>query len=226
MKIKLPSAGNEKLTNILRNFTNEMKTVPKYDEYFPESRPRFILEEKIRRSEGAKSQLSTLYKDYEKEKSQKLIALQQLKNGHLVKENYSASALRQTAVTEYNSALLLANAKPDNIDKIISEAADQKRNEFVFSLANILLSQKLENAYRYKVETALNKAKEKFGFSKLEKEYNEISGYAEEVLAYDHLLRSDVLEFEKQASLVVKTEDTMKANEPFHAIGIGEISGN
>jgi hypothetical protein len=223
--MRSPSSKNKTLIEILKNFNTEMQTVPTFDQYYPEARPRYVLEEKKKRGEGFKVQLKALEDSYRSQAGKKLAAIDQLRNGNLINENYSSSSLRQIATTEFNTAVMLANSKPENIDQIIKLATGQKRHELIFSLENLFNGRDdLSNAYKTKLQFAFQAAKEKLGYTQLENEHKELTALADETAEFNVLLETDVDGFAKEAGLSVRVQNQL---EKFHPELIeGEAGGN
>ena len=218
MELNIPT-NNQKLSEILKSVHDDVtKNFPTFDQYYPDARPRYVLQEKKNRTQKFKNQLKKLEDEFRLESSKKQAALNQLRNGNLVNESYSSSSLRQIAVLEFNSAILLADSKPENIDEVIVTAAQQKRSEFIFSLETILAGQSLGNLYNFKVQGGLKKAKEILGYTKLENEISELNGRAAEVSAYLTLLENDLEVFIQKSAMVVRVDEAMGQSDSLKPI--------
>ena len=209
------SIDNTELECIQRTFVNLSKHIPaQFDKYYPEARPKMVLEAKREMAEPLKNDLKQTIDNYKKEKKTAAEGMQKIEHGYLRKAwdawHPDGSPLRQTAIMDYNNAIEIAKMRPKNIDSIILNAAVEGRNEFVFSLAKILFASELPFGYKEQVEGAFNEAKNYLGYTELEMKRDKFERLAVETEEHLALLEKDVNLFENEAIINVLATDKLQ----------------
>lgn len=201
------TARNKKLQDALKSYHQKVEGIPEYLQYTVETRPQYRKADKDKIVLSYRKHLQTISDELQKEQEVIKFDILKRKNGNLNKTSYGSSALHQTAAIEFNSALMIANNLPPNIEEIIADATSQNRTEFVTSLKSLLLGKELKPAYRLNVETAMKKSDEAFGITELETKLNEVSVYVNETLEYKNLLENDTEAWDRKAQTQVKLQE-------------------
>ena len=202
----ISSPRNEKLKDLLKDFHTEVTNIPEYKQYVPEARPDYKRKDREIISENFQKKLDKILTKSQSELEYSKAGINNIKSGDLIKESFSSSALRLTASNEFQSAVLVAQMKPTNIEKIISDAVKQNRTEFVYSLATLLDAQELNGTMKVKLSHAMAGADLSFGVTDLKRQQETAQTYINEANTYSSLLQTDLAAFELRA----KTETTIE----------------
>jgi len=212
----LLSPRSKVLNASMKNFHKEINKIPDYNQFTETSRPDFIRKDKIKIADKYEPELLGMIEHNEKELQFFNQSIDNIRTGDLKKETYSSSSARQTATNEYLSAVQIVNMKPNNIREIIIDATKQGRNEFVYSLINLMNGSKPGQARETRIEYAKNFADQYFGIKELQDKSNQAKVYISEASDYLNLLKTDLDGFEKRAKAITKSDEMIEENKQFN----------
>ena len=202
------------MREILKDFKSAIDGIESFDRYTPESRPNFIADCRIKIQSTYDKKMNTLLEKSKRDRDYFVVGIDLIKTGDLNKTEFGSTAKRNSAIIEYNSALMLSIQKPDNIESIISDSTKMRRSEFTFGLLKLLEGNKdISSLYQMKLERARKIANEGFGISELERQHKQSEQQIDECNDYISLLNSDIETFEQKATSDAKIDELMEQNK-------------
>ncbi len=198
---------NVKMKDLLKDFHQEIGTVSPFLQYTQETRGSYILDEKTKIIENFKPKMQKIIDKSATDIKFYEVGVQQIKDGNLGAENYASPTMQGVASSDFNSAVALANQRPEHLDKILITAANQHRNTFCYSLLSLLDESQMSANYKYKINNATEYINEKFGVTELVNKRKESIAHQKEAEELISLMGSDLERFES----LCKTEVNIDA---------------
>jgi len=202
------------MRELLKSFKSEVDAIPDYKRYTIESRPNFIADDRINIQDTYSKKMNKLLEKSKKSRDFFTEGIDLIKTGDLNKTEFGSTAKRNSAIIEWNSALMLSIQKPDNIESIISDATKMKRSEFTFGLLKLLEGgAELSPLYKMKLERAREIAEAGFGITELKRQHTEAERDIDETNNYISLLETDMETFEQKATSDGKIDAMLEQNK-------------
>lgn len=215
----LSSPRNKKLSNVLSKFDAKYKSLSTYEQYQEKSRPAYIEADRLKLQDDFGKEITLIINEAKKDLEYHSKDIFNTQTGDLKKMSYSNQSARNVASQEYNNALTLAHQKPSNLRNILQTAISQGRTEFVYSVIDILSTdKKLDERIKHQLESATKLADNAFGVSEKRKNQTTAQTYINEGNNYLELLSNDVNGFAKRAGAFVSAQENYDDHKQYRAI--------
>jgi len=209
------SFGNERLNTILKSFNDQTLNIASYDEFNQAIRDERKNKDKEAILVSTRTKLTSLLKKISDEIQVLVNKIAEIKSPNLAKptdgtDSFSSIKLINQKVfgaVDFGNALKVAEMKPDNIHEILKEAVEHKRNEFFFTVTNLILSDtNINQAYKLRVQGIYESLTEMLGLTELEDQKTNLERDLIEVKDY---LEMDLSTLEAKVRTAIKVARRM-----------------
>ena len=207
---RISSFENDRLNIILKRFYDKKLNVASYDEY-----NKTIRDEKKNRDiqtilSQTKIDLKSLFDTLKKEIKSLVDELGALIYPNISKA-ISLSGEKTFGAIEFQNALEIYKAKPNNIHKILKLAIEHQRFDFVFFTLDFYMKDSdLPASEKMKMQTIYDELSAQTGFAEKQKNKNQLESDLVEVEDYLNLINESPDRFEAKILTTVKVAKKMK----------------
>ena len=210
-KSTIPSFENNRLIAVFKKYADKKSGISSYSHYNEQLRA----EKRDEDLEGIRSQtkldLKNLKDSFQSEIKSKVSEIDSICFPNITKD-VSISGEKSYGALEFQNALALYQAKPNNLLEILKTALAHKRNDFIFLTLNLIMKdKKLSFAEKNIVQNIYDEISQQVGITEKKKQLEKAEQFFVETSDSLELIDASPQEFDSQVMSTFKVYDAMKA---------------
>lgn len=203
----------DRVDNILKKAYDSFLGIPTYQDFKPDVSKQKQEQDREQIFKSTKKQLTELQSNIEKEINSINAEINGKMFPALQKEINSIYQEKTFGAIEYQNALMIVKEKPNHIAKILQQAIDLQRYDFVFSVIDLFLSDTtIEQSYRMKIETIRDGLNSSLGFVELRERKTELENENKEVDRYIEVINFNPTKLEAEIKMRSRVSKALQEN--------------
>lgn len=203
----------DRVDNILKKAYDSFLGIPTYQDFKPDVSKQKQEQDREQIFKSTKKQLTELQSNIEKEINSINAEINGKMFPALQKEINSIYQEKTFGAIEYQNALMIVKEKPNHIAKILQQAIDLQRYDFVFSVIDLFLSDTtIEQSYRLKIETIRDGLNSQLGFVELRERKTELENENKEVDRYIEVINFNPTKLEAEIKMRSRVSKALQEN--------------
>lgn len=203
----------DRVDNILKKAYDSFLGIPTYEDFKPDVSKQKQENDRQSILKTTKKQLTDLQTNIGKEINSINAEINGKMFPALQKEINSIYQEKTFGAIEYQNALMIVKERPSNIAKILSQAIDLQRYDFVFSVIDLFLSDTtIEQSYRLKIETIRDGLNSQLGFVELRERKAVLENENAEVNRYLQVINFNPTKLEAEIKMRSRVSKALQEN--------------